>query len=192
MRRMTLLVIGVFCLALQTTALPEQVSRQPASPLWHSLQQSDWIAVGSTRPRHVVYIFTDPNCPYCHDLWLALRPYYHQGLQVRNVLVDVISDSSPGKAAAILQARSPLAALNKNEGGWGLRSDGGGGIAPLLHPQPNILNALNAHVALMMQFGISGTPGLVFKDNRGELHVIAGLPNNAALTAIIHSAAAPQ
>lgn len=192
MRSMALLVIGALCIALQSTAFPEQVSRQPASLLWHSLQLSDWIAVGSTRPRHVVYFFTDPNCPYCHDLWLALRPYYVQGLQVRAVLVDIISDTSPGKAAAILQARNPQVALNKNEDDWGHRLDGGGGIAPLLHPQPDILRALDAHAALMMQFGISGTPGLAFKDNRGELHVIAGLPKNATLTAIVHSAAAPQ
>ncbi|TAM94190.1 MAG: hypothetical protein EPN40_12010, partial [Rhodanobacteraceae bacterium] len=100
------------------------------SPM-QALQQAHWVAEGSTHPTHVLYTFVDANCPYCHTLWLALQTYQHDGLQVRNILVGVISASSPGKAAAIFSARDPAAAWRENEERWGSRSDGGGGIAPL-------------------------------------------------------------
>ncbi|HVA55878.1 MAG TPA: thiol:disulfide interchange protein DsbG [Gammaproteobacteria bacterium] len=187
-----LLVMAFLGVILQTSTVAAAPQSVPPPTPWLALQHTRWIALGSAQPRHVVYVFTDPNCPYCHDLWLALRPYYRQGLQVRAVLVDVISSTSPGKAAAILEAQSPLAALRKNESGWGRRSDGGGGIAPLFHPQPAILEELKAHVALMTQFGIYGTPGIVFDDHLGKPHVIAGLPDNTVLAEIVRLAAAPK
>lgn len=192
--RLSIWIILAFAIALcgieQSAAMAASTSPQTVLPRWQALQHTHWVAVGDAHPTHVIYAFIDPNCPYCHALWLALRPYYKRGLQVRNVLVDIISSTSPGKAAAIIEARNPSAAFRANEDGWGRRPDGGGGIAPLPHPKPAVLKELQDNVALMQRFGIAGTPGLVFKDTQGELHVIEGLPDNEALAETVRAASA--
>lgn len=156
-----------------------------------ALQQTHWIPEGSAHPRHLVYVFMDANCPYCHTLWLALKPYYRRGLQVRDILVGVISPSSPGKAAAIFDASDPSAALRENERSWGHGPHAHGGIAPVAHPGPRDLRRLAHNEALMEQFEIDGTPGLVFADGRGHVYVVPGLPDKGYLAQIVRTAVVP-
>jgi len=172
-----------------------QVSQTPVSqtpaPLL-ALQQAHWVAQGSARPRHVLYIFIDANCPYCHELWIALQAYYRDGLQVRDLFVGVIAPSSPGKAAAILDAPDPAAALREDELHWGSRSDGGGGIAPVAQPSAADAAVLAHNLALMQGFGFPGTPGVVYLDARGQLHVLEGSPGQDQLSQIVQAAAVPS
>lgn len=175
--------------------LPATVSADPGSQVVQSpmlaLQRTRWIPIGSRHPAHVLYAFTDPNCPYCHKLWMAMQPYYHRDVQVRHIFVGIISASSPGKAAAILEARDPAAALWENEARWGTRSDGGGGIAPLAQPSATDLKILALDQALMQDFGIPGTPALVYQDRQGKVHVVTWLPGKAELAEIINVATVP-
>ena len=176
------------------TAMPNVAHGQAgatSSPVL-ALQQGRWVAEGNAHPKHVLYVFMDANCPYCHRLWLALKTYYHDGLQVRNVLVGIISPSSPGKAASVLGARDPAAQLRINEQRWGSRSDGGGGIAPLALPSAQVMDALTHNQMLMQAFGISGTPGLVYIDVAGNVHVLAGVPATPALAEIVRSSVVPH
>lgn len=137
-------------------------------PPMQALQKSHWVVEGDSHSRHVIYVFDDPNCPYCHKLWLDLRSYSHTGLPVRNVLVGLIAASSPGNPAAIFDARHPELAWRENETRWGTRSDGGGGIAPLEHISLRDKRAITNNERLMREFGIPGTPGLVHDDARGR------------------------
>ena len=74
----------------------------------------------------IVYAFADPNCGYCNRYWLAARPFVESGqVQLRHLMVGIIGDDSPGKAAAILGAASPGQALASNE-----RNYRAGGILP--------------------------------------------------------------
>lgn len=163
-----------------------------SSATMHALQEAHWVAEGSARPRHVLYIFIDANCPFCHKLWLGLQPYYRKGLQVRDLLVGVIAPSSPAKAAAIIDARDPAGALRTNELHWGSRSDGGGGIAPVAHPSDEDLRILAHNLALMHGFGFPGTPGLVYTDAQGQLHGLEGSPGANQLGQIVRAAAVPE
>lgn len=157
----------------------------------HALQRATWVAEGSAYPRHILYVFMDANCPYCHVLWLALKPYYRSGLEVRDILVGVISKSSPGKAAAILEAPDPSAELRKSEDRWGHGPDYGGGIAPLSDPSATDLNEIETNEKLMQVFGIGGTPGIVYADTTGRLHVVSGVPGTRELRQIVQAAAGP-
>lgn len=188
-----LFALLAICLALLMAA-PVQAGQgadTDVSPV-RALQQAHWVAEGTAHPTHVIYVFVDPNCPYCHTLWLALQPYRHDGLQVRNILVGVISVSSPGKAAAIFSARDPAAAWRTNEVRWGSRSDGGGGIAPLAVIGAANREAILDNETLMRRFGILGTPGLVYVTADGKVHVIAGVPDKTTLTRIVHTATVPR
>lgn len=105
-----------------------------------------------------IYVFVDADCPYCHTLWRTPQPYQRTGLQVRNILVGVISASSPGKAAAVINARDPAAAWRRIEDRGGGRSDGVGDIAPVTHIDAADKALLANNLALMHGFGIVGAP----------------------------------
>lgn len=177
-----LLLVGVGATGAQAAA--------DSGPM-QALQSTHWIAEGSARPQHVLYVFVDANCPYCHQLWIALQPYYRDGLQVREVLVGIIGPSSPGKAAAILDSRDPSAAMRRNELQWGSRGDGGGGIAPLAQPGPADTEVLSHDLTLLQAFGFQGTPGIVYFDVQGRAHGADGLPSGPQLAQIVHVASAP-
>ena len=179
---------------LLSLALPLAARGQTATARaqMRALQQTNWIPEGSAHPRHVIYVFMDANCPYCHALWLALKPYYRSGLQVREILVGIISASSPGKAAAIFDAADPAAALRMNEARWGRGVNRGGGIAPVAHPSATDMRELAHNEALMQAFGFEGTPGLVLADGQGKVYTVGGLPPKGDLGVIVGTASAPR
>jgi len=179
----------VLSLAVLGASLASAATLAADLPPWQRLGQATWVAQGAKHPQHLFYVVTDANCPYCNELWQKLRPFYGQGLQVRYVMVGILSDSSPGKAAAILEARDPTAMLDQDEAGYGkLPDDLGGGIRPLAHPKPATLAALKANERLMYDLGGQGTPMLIYRDSKGELHVIQSVPPDAALPGIVHDA----
>ena len=193
MRNGLRLGIAWAALALLSVALPLTAYAQSATARaqLRALQQTNWIPEGSAHPRHVIYVFMDANCPYCHALCLALKPYYRTGLQVREILVGVISASSPGKAAAIFDAADPSAALRVNETRWGRGVDAGGGITPAAHPSARDLHELSHNEALMQAFGFDGTPGLVLANAQGKVYALGGLPPKRDLGQVVATAAAP-
>jgi thiol:disulfide interchange protein DsbG len=183
--------------ALYLGALPVLASAaapppQPAASQWLRLQHAGWVVQGASRPEHLIYVIADANCSFCHDLWLSLQPLYPRGLQVRYVLVGIIADDSPGKAAAIMEARNPAAALERNERQWArLPDDLGGGIPPLKAPQPATLAAIHANEELMHSLGVSGTPAIIYRSADHALHVVHSASDPGKLAALV-SAATPD
>lgn len=174
-------------------ALPAPPWSPPSSTgdVWARLQRAAWVSQGPAHPQHLLYMITDANCPFCHDLWLELQPLYAQHLQVRYVMVGILARDSPGKAAAILEAAHPSAALDRNEKRWAsLPDDLGGGIPPARRPRPATLAAIEANEALMHDLGIRGTPALIYRDAARALHVVQSTPDAAKLRAIVTAAAA--
>jgi thiol:disulfide interchange protein DsbG len=166
--------------------------RTADSASWQALERAAAVTQGAPRPEHLLYVITDADCPYCHDLWLELQPFYVRGLQVRYVMVGVISPESVGKAAAILEARSPSLALDENEKRWAQRPDDlGGGIAPLRKPRAATTQALRLNEQLMRELGVPGTPALIFRDAGHALHVVRSAPAPAQLKSVV-AAAAPD
>lgn len=144
------------------------------------LDRARWIAEGAKSSARIVYVFTDPECPYCNDLWKATRTARASDVQIRYLLVAVISADSRGKDAAILESADPAAALEKNE-----RNFDKGGIAPKSSGQPATNEAVSANEALMGALHIFGTPGLVYVNERNELRVFAGMPDPEQLRTIV-------
>lgn len=141
---------------------------------WQQLEKSSWVVEGNPKAKRVVYVFVDTRCPYCHKLWEASQPYLDKGnVQVRNILVAVISPSSLPEGAAILDARDPAQAWRDNERNFGHNP----------RPAANEGSAasrakIRANNALMMQFGSDGTPTEVYKDADGKVRMLQGMPAN--------------
>src|SRR5699024_1334781 len=98
----------------------EQVGNPDDKPgldeVWSDLEETDWVADGADDAPRTVYMFTDPNCPYCHQFWELARPWVEAGkVQVRHILVGILKPDSMPKAAAILSAKDPAARLEEAE-----------------------------------------------------------------------------
>src|SRR5690554_2530307 len=103
---------------LSAAALDELIRIPQDKVLWQRLEDSHWIADGDSQASRVVYTFTDPNCPYCHQFWESARPWVESGeVQLRHVMVGILAQDSPAKAATLLGAENPAAALHAHSAG---------------------------------------------------------------------------
>jgi thiol:disulfide interchange protein DsbG len=156
---------------------------QPAgSPvgLMQRLDRAHWIASGAKSSARVVYVFTDPECPFCNDLWKALKSARAPDVQIRYLLVAVIDADSRGKDAAILESEDPAASLEKHE-----RNYARGGVAPKATLQPATSETISVNADLMGALQIYGTPGLVYLDEHNQVKVFAGMPDPDQLRMIV-------
>ena len=162
-------------------ALKKAVAKPMADELRGALETSHWVADGKADAPRVIYVFTDPNCPYCHQFWQLSRPWVQSGkVQLRHIVVGIIREDSPGKAAAILADSSPAQALARNEENYAK-----GGIAPL-QPIPSAVQVkLLANQALMGNLNVRATPAIFYPDGRGGYQLQQGLPRADAIKAVL-------
>lgn len=70
------LVVGTLINAAAEPVASERLNRLPnTSFTWESLQNSHWVVEGNPKAKRIVYVFTDPNCPYCEKFRQAAQPY---------------------------------------------------------------------------------------------------------------------
>lgn len=177
----TLLVVSA-CFAAATPVAAER-SREPAAALFPKVESADAVVEGPASAQHLLYVFFDANCFYCHLTWKALQPYEAAGLQVRWIPVAYQQPSSVGRAAAIMQAPDRAAALRLNETGYDA-SKYDGAITPSADVPQALVAQLEANTALMRAFGAPGTPLVVWKTTRGAVAYKIGVPRLSELPAM--------
>ncbi|MCI1007299.1 thiol:disulfide interchange protein DsbG [Herbaspirillum sp. C7C8] len=172
------------------TSKPLQDTVQAAmmDGIWKQVQKSHWVAEGSPSAPRTLYVFTDPNCPYCTQLWSETQPWVKAGkVQIRHILVGILTKTSPGKAAAILASANPGKALTAHETAYfearqkqaadGRKVDPDGqGIAPLDRVPANISQQLEENTRMMLQLDLQATPALIWRDAYGAVHIRQGVP----------------
>ena len=152
----------------------------PSDATWTDLDKASWIAEGASKPKRIVYVFTDTECPYCHKLWLATQPLLAGGdVQVRHILVAVIAPQSLNRAAAILDAADPKAALHQHESTFGHSS-----VQPSASVSTATTKRIAANTALMQKLGIQATPTTVYRDASGKIHLATGMLPDKRMKAI--------
>jgi thiol:disulfide interchange protein DsbG len=152
--------------------LEKLVAKPMSDRIWKRLDGSAWVRDGRADAPRVVYTFSDANCPYCHRFWEVARPWVDSGkVQLRHVMVGVIREDSPAKAAAILGAPNPSAVFLQNEHDFSK-----GGIKPAATITPALANKLDANQVLMVELGFQGTPGILFHDAQGMVQRVSGMP----------------
>lgn len=162
-------------------AMRDLVVKPMSERTWSKLEKATWVLDGKADAPRVVYTFTDANCPYCHSFWEAARPWVDAGkVQLRHVMVGVIRQDSANKAAAILKAPSPGAALAENE-----RNQSSGGIKPLATVPAQVMTQLDSNQRLMLELGFQGTPGILFHDEQGNVQRRAGMPQGNDLNVVL-------
>jgi thiol:disulfide interchange protein DsbG len=175
------LVIIAF-LVLSTGVEAAEGAHQPgagmqklAESMLADIKQTTWISEG--KGAQVIYIFFDPNCPYCHRLFVNTRSWVKQGkLELRWIPVGILMTTSEGKAIAILQADDPLAAFYKNEEHY----DKGGAIEEDLG-SPEVEKKLKANESLLARTHFGAVPVMLFRDQTGVARLITGSPPKTRL-----------
>ena len=175
---------------LTTAGLAKVIAQPTPDAVWDRLDKSHWIADGRADAARTVYVFTDPNCPYCNKLWADARPWVDAGkVQLRHVVVGILTPTSAGKAAALLGDKNPAAALDAYERAnvasiaKALASGrpkplGDDRLKPLAVVPAALAAQLDANAALMASYGLRATPALVWKDHKGGVQMRQGAPES--------------
>ncbi|MDC7824805.1 thiol:disulfide interchange protein DsbG [Pseudomonas sp. BLCC-B13] len=168
----------------------EDLSQQPldrlvyqplAKEMLAKLERSTWIADGSAKAPRIIYMFSDPNCPYCNMFWKQARPWVEAGdVQIRHVMVGMLRQDSVEKAAALLNAKDRQAALHQHESA-GKASQ----LQGLKQIPATIQQQLDSNLGLMAEMGVSATPAIFYPDENGLLHQQRGAPGPDVLRQIM-------
>lgn len=166
---------------LSRAPLEKLVYEPLGKEMWSRLEKATWIADGEDDAPRVVYVFSDPNCPYCNMFWKQARPWVESGkVQLRHVMVGMLRADSMGKSAALLAANDPEAALEEHESA---------GKASTLKPQEKVSAAmrrkLDDNLMLMGETGAAATPAIFYMDANGRLQQHQGAPQPDALEQIM-------
>jgi thiol:disulfide interchange protein DsbG len=162
-----------------TQSAVQDARQQKLAETFKEFDTASWVAEG--KGSRVLYIFFDPNCPYCHKLYESLRTRVGKNdLELRWIPVGILMTTSFGKAAAILEAKDPLAAFRQNE-----EKFSAGGAAQETFASAATEKRLNQNSKLLTQIGGQSVPTLVFRDAAGHIKVAQGGPTPNKLDAFL-------
>ncbi|MFI7857051.1 thiol:disulfide interchange protein DsbG [Pseudomonas promysalinigenes] len=166
---------------LSAEPLQKLVYAPMSKALWAKMESAAWIADGKDSAPRKVYLFSDPNCPYCNMFWEQARPWVESGkVQLRHIMVGIIREDSPGKSAALLAAKDPAKALHDHEKA---------GKASTLKAMDKVPEAvqqkLAANMALMEEMGLQATPAIFYQDEQDNLQSQQGAPRPELLGKIL-------
>ncbi|MBN6709827.1 bifunctional protein-disulfide isomerase/oxidoreductase DsbC [Haemophilus haemoglobinophilus] len=118
--------------------------------------KNEMIIYPAKNEKHVVTVFMDITCHYCHLLHKQMKEYNDLGITVRYLAFprSGLNNNTAKQMEAIWTAKDPLFALNEAEKGN-------------LPKELKIPNMIKKHYELGVQFGVRGTPSIVTES--GEL-----------------------
>ena len=156
---------------LSNALIEQHMKKAVLDDVWKTLESSTWIQDGQKNAPRIVYVFSDPNCPYCYKFWQAARPWVKEGkVQLRHIQVGVIRDESRAQAAALLMSKNPEAEfleLNSNKGKKSLKK--------VDKIPADIAKKIDFNESLMSKYGFFSTPSMVWKDSKGEFKSAQGM-----------------
>jgi thiol:disulfide interchange protein DsbG len=177
-------IVGTLIDAQGNEVMESQIQNLVLGPIleaaWDAFENTRFISEGTDNASHIVYTLTDPNCPYCNALWQNSRPLIEEGtLQLRHVMVGILSEDSIRKAAAIMESDDPASALEMHELNFHE-----GGITPVT-PSEESRALLTQHAQIMGAAGATGTPTSYYRDEEGSVKHINGAVSTDQLRRIL-------
>jgi len=145
---------------------------------------ADSFVLGTSGPE--ITAFVDPNCIFCHKFYEEAKALIDAGkLRVRYVVVAFLKPSSAPKAAAILGATDPAAAMAENEKGFDTVTEEGG-IAPAQNPGAATISAVDNNTKLLGESGEMATPTLIYCNQEEKPTLVHGLDKESLKDFVAH------
>lgn len=160
-----------------------------AMKAYKNLNTVSYITQGSDKAEHKAYVMIDPNCIFCHQLFLDMAPYIKENkLQIRWVPVGIMRPDSLGKAAHLLSTKTNEQAvklLKEDEAKFNTKTkEGGLSVLDQTSSDPVIANAfkkVSKNNAYFGSHGFQGTPVIVFVGKKGKPDLFSGYPRGPQL-----------
>ena len=167
---------------------PAPSTASPATPgagagsAYEQAERGKGFSVGPMMAAQVVYVYFDPACPHCAQLWNATQPLKDK-LRIVWVPVGFLRSTSAGQGATILAAADPSAAMTRNEASILERGQG----IPIDPQLPDgLLDQVKANTVILEKMGAQSVPYIVFKHARtGQVGTHAGAMDTAAFAQLV-------
>lgn len=158
---------------LPATSVAKESRTAIAEKMLTNIDQATWIEEGKSA--HVIYVFFDPNCPYCHRVYTNTRDWIKNNkVQIRWIPVGVLTPTSHGKALTLLDSKDPLKLFHHGEDNF---SGGeGSAIDEALDSPGKSQKALKNNVKLLRLTGVDAVPSILFRSKNGDPVLIEGAP----------------
>lgn len=171
----------------------QYVNSKIAGPAYAAALQLNYFTSGSDNAPHKAIVIIDPNCVYCHLMYKEFKPLIDSGqVQIRWLPVAFRDPTSPGKAAALLNAGSNAAKLfDQNEQSFNDQTEEGG-LAPLA-PNENdaavtkAFTEVQANTQFFSKMGFQGTPTILFKQSNGTVTMVPGFVQGQSFQSMVNN-----
>lgn len=177
-----LALLSVNFMVSATSVAAENRKTSAADEMLARIDQATWIAEGKSE--HVVYIFFDPNCPYCHRVYVDTRDWIkNNSVQLRWIPVGVLTPTSHGKALTLLDAKDPVKLFHESEDKFS--GADGGALDESLGGSEKAEKALKVNAEILRLTGFDAVPSLLFRANNDQAILVRGAPPAENLKAIL-------
>lgn len=190
-RTFTLTAVAFATLGLAACDDKPQASSAPGTPAavkkspqeaYELAQKATGFSVGPVMAANTVYVFFDPACPHCAQLWANAKPLQTQ-LKMVWIPLGWLRPSSGPQSATILSASDPAAAMEENEK---LVLERKGGITASQNLSDEVKDKIKANTDLFNSLGAESVPLIVFKNAQsGQYGMHPGAVDAATLSAMV-------
>lgn len=148
------------------------ISNNKKASVFDKLNRATAFTLGEGGPE--IYVFSDPNCFYCHKFWAEASLYlYKNPLTINIIPIDIIRPKNE-LASKILSSDNPRQTFIRHEAA-ALKNKNTlfSNKATLTSSEKIISNN-----KLFFSFGFDKTPSFVYTMPDGELYTISGIPRD--------------
>jgi len=132
------------------TEASEQIARVSALD---KLGEKNMLQYKAKDQKRFITVFTDVDCYYCRKLHEEIDQYYEKGIGVRYIFMPLKGKKSIEKSVSVWCAKNPQEAMTNAKKGRRLK-------------KTTCDNPLKQHMVLGNDFGIRGTPAIVFDSGK--------------------------
>lgn len=146
-------------------------------PPYEAAAKGNGFTIGQMMAANTVYVFFDPTCPHCAQLWANSKPLLSK---LRMVWIPIaLRPATAAQGATILTAPDPVAAMEENEASV-LQNKGGITASQSLSDEAKA--KIKANTELFESIGGNSVPFIVFKNGKsGAQGTHAGAVDTARL-----------
>ena len=164
------------------SASPATKPKLSAQEAYEQASRASGFSTGSMMAANTVYVFFDPTCPHCAQLWASAKPLLAK-LKIVWIPIGLLRGSSGPQGATILTAPDPVAAMEENEASV-LDRRGGIAVSPSLSDEAKA--KVEANTELFRKTGEDSVPLIVFKNAQtGAFGMHSGAVATAELAAMV-------